>query len=502
MSGSNALNPSIPLQAGQGVTPIPNPLTTMGTMMQLRQMQQQNALFPGQQQIQGQTITSNNLANQNAALALQQAQNRAVYAGYGPLLSDPNPTMGKIIDALASQQANGIDTSQAIADLHENADPTNLAGYVRSRFATTQLSGPEQVAISVGVPGSQDRGGQIVTGLTTGALSPGKGGFQASATAPTAPGPQFVQTGGANVPTSGGVPTGAPSIPNAPSPSEMNGLQQVWNPTTKQFEYKPRLAVAPMVNGAGSPVGGAPVTTVPGLPTTGRITPPVAAPQSAASAPLGVPQEADLSVQHAGAARDRANNYQQTIQPIEGALNALQGADTGRASELLNSIRANVQDIAPNMIQRMMPDSITDPAKRQDYEMAAKYLTGMAVNSPGGARSNEGQAAAMSANPSTHISNAAATHVAEAILAQQRMQQAGTLSFNNSGQPASEYDRYMNQWTTNQDPRAYIVDKMAPADRAALVAGMGGTKSAAYQKFRQSYQQGVDTGVVPGHGAN
>ncbi len=60
----------------------------------------------------------------------------------------------------------------------------------------------------------------------------------------------------------------------------------------------------------------------------------------------------------------------------------------------------------------------------------------------------------------------------------------------------------MNQWNTKQDPRAYIADKMAPAERSELVTGMGGTKSAAYQKFKQSYQQGVDTGVVPGHGGS
>ena len=207
-------------------------------------------------------------------------------------------------------------------------------------------------------------------------------------------------------------------------------------------------------------------------------------------------------------ARDKANNYQQTIQPIEGALAALKGADTGRGAEVLNSIRANVQDIAPGVIQRMMPNSITDPVKRQALEEAQKYLTGMAVKSPGGARSDAGQAASAASNPSIHIGNAAATHVANAILAQKRMEQAGTLAFNNAkgqdGQalPASEYDRYMNKWNTNQDPRAYIADKMEPADRAALVSGMGGTKSAAYQKFRNSYQAGIDGKVIPNHGGN
>ena len=62
-------------------------------------------------------------------------------------------------------------------------------------------------------------------------------------------------------------------------------------------------------------------------------------------------------------------------------------------------------------------------------------------------------------------------------------------------------DRFMNNWSTNQDPRAYAVDKMTPTDRAQLVTSMGGVNSDAYQKFKNSLRQAVSTGVVTVPGA-
>ena len=73
------------------------------------------------------------------------------------------------------------------------------------------------------------------------------------------------------------------------------------------------------------------------------------------------------------------------------------------------------------------------------------HTTGMAIGGPGGSRSDAGNQASAAANPNVHISNTAALAVAKSILAQRRMEQAGTLSFNNAtgpdGQPlpANQY---------------------------------------------------------------
>lgn len=274
---------------------------------------------------------------------------------------------------------------------------------------------------------------------------------------------------------------------------------------------------APAAPGPAPPVAGAapPVSTPPGsatpatapatpaAPAAGSSVPPGAVPPGAVPTGLapGTAEEMQGSVTHAVEARGLANSYQTRIQPIEGALTALAGADTGKGGETLNTIRAYTQDVAPSFIQRMLPSSLTDPKSRIAFEEANKYLTGMAINAPGGARSNAGQEAAGAATPSVHISNEAAQLVARAALAQQRLTQAGTLAFNQSGQPAQSYDRFMNNWNTSADPRAFVADKMSPNERADLTTSLGGVGSPAYQKFKQSYQQGVATGVIPNHAA-
>ena len=490
-----------------------NPLMQYQQVMQLKQAQNALAAFPLQQQQAQNAATSGGIANDTAALALKQKQNAAVNAYLAPAVAKgANATFEDYRDALARAHNAGFDISGALSDLASNGiDSASLYTWGKTRLGSS-LSPAEQVQTFVGTPAEQNTGGTLTSGTRTGVLSPGQGAYQTQASTRLAPSPQMLSTGGSTVPTSGGVPTGAAPIPNTPSVGDMNGLQQVWDPGAKQFKYVPRQQVAPMVDGAGNPIGGsssAPAA-VPGLPPSGRLqasaTAPTAPTTSGASAPLGTGEEATLAVQHAGEARAKANGYQQNIQPIEAALTNLGGADTGKGGETLNTVRGYVQDLAPGMIQRLLPDSLTDPNKRMAYDEAQKYTTAMAMGTPGATGSDARLGAAQGSNANVHISNEAAQQVVRAVLAQKRMEQAGTLAFNSAkgadGQalPASEYDRFMNQWNTKQDPRAYIADKMAPAERSELVTGMGGTKSAAYQKFKQSYQQGVDTGVVPGHG--
>ena len=117
---------------------------------------------------------------------------------------------------------------------------------------------------------------------------------------------------------------------------------------------------------------------------------------------------------------------------------------------------------------------------------------------PGGSRSNEGQQAAATANANTHISNSAAQNVVIARLAQLRMQQAGTLAFNQSGQPPGNYDTFINQWQTKQDPAAYAADKWTPQQRASYVKSLGGPGTQAYTNYKNSYTAGLGAGVLPG----
>lgn len=259
-------------------------------------------------------------------------------------------------------------------------------------------------------------------------------------------------------------------------------------------------------NSQQSPSGtAAPAATAPAASTSAPAIPAPSptSPAQGAAMPMvsSLAPDADVemkgSADHAVAARQLAQGYQQRIQPMELALNSLSGADTGKGSETLNSLRANIQDLTPSFIQKFLPASLTDPDKRIAFEEVNKALTQMQLAAPGGTQSKEGLAAAGAATPSVHIGNQTATLITQALLAQQRLQQAGTLAFNKTNLPGSAYDKYMDHWNTGADPRAFIADKMSGPEREAYVKSLGGSNSAAYLKYKHSYLEGVQNDVIP-----
>jgi hypothetical protein len=440
------------------------------------------------------TLTNNQ--NLSTAQTTQAADvTKTIAAAFAPLINGPDDSAQ--MHALVGQTAERLVTAGVPRDIVNGVIsrlPPDSAGIKQQlELARQAILGPQQQQASIyGTPGSvtAPNGSQVGT-------------------------IQNPQTGAISVPPQPGAPQGT-------SPETRAGLVTVSDAAGNKYVV-PRSSLP---GASGSDGGAAPPTVGPGripaslrnpnAPQPGAAPgPPTPAPAAAAAVPpaaTGVPSGATLSsispatetenqgaAQHAVAARDQANSYQQRIQPIEGAITALAGADTGKGGEVLNTLRAYTQDVAPTMLQKMLPASLNDKDARVAYEEANKYLTGMAINAPGGARSNAGQEAAGAATPSVHISNQAAQLVARAVLAQQRLTQAGTLAFNQSGQPAQNYDRFMNTWNTNADPRAFVADKMSPEERGALVKSMGGVGSAAYQRFKQSYQDATANGVVPLH---
>ena len=399
------------------------------------------------------------------------------------------------------------------------ADPAANATIIKQRLL--QNVGAQQ-ALTAALPaaGSVDLGNVVqptntapAIGATPNAVTP-VGTAYRKGFAPT-----LLNNGGASVPLIDGQPAnGMAPIPNTPSPDQANQLIKTFNPRTRQFEYTPRAAIAPMVDGSGNPAPGNQI--VPGLPASGRVpqqpapaspptagAPPVNAAPSNPSPPpqaniaepgLGVADEAAASVTHLSAARDAANNYVQSITPLEKAEQALSVADTGKGAETLNNIRAYVQDLTPSAIQPFLFSSLTDTQKRTAFDEAKKYLGAVALGGPGASGSDARLGANQSANASVTIGNQAAQAVVRAAIAQKRLTQAGTLAFNQSGQDGSQYDRFMNSFNTQQDPVGYVADKMSPQERAAYVASIGGVGSAAYTRFKNSYKQGLATQVVPG----
>ena len=460
-------------------------------------------------------------------LAFNNDQQTQIASAFGSLLSQPDSaqTPENYQRVIAERHANGtLDDSHynsAMSALQQAGNDPQALRNLGTRLIVGALGGPDMARTLLPTSGSVNQGGQItpvvtnspVSGHAPGAVQTAPGALPTQLTPadlatqvvgpPDANGQPTYETLGARLARQHAQIPGAPgsaggTFPNGgrnPPPALLNpNKPPASGVSTPPGQTIPMPAPASTPGPASTPPAtpvGAPSPTPP-APSAGGVAVP-------AGNPPGTAEEMQGSVSHAVAARDLANTYQQRIQPMEGALATLAGADTGRASETLNTVRANVQDLAPAFLQRMLPTNLTDPAKRAAFEEANKYLTAMQINAPGGARSDAGQAAAGAATPNVHIGNVAATQVVRAMLAQQRMAQAGTLAFNQSGLPATAYDRFMNNWNTNADPRAFVADKMSPTERSDLVKGMGGVGTPAYQKFRQSYDNGVATGVIASH---
>ena len=540
-----AVDPSIAL--GVQSQPVPNMLAQYGqlaqtgnALLQGRQLQQTLAA----QQAQGAAIQSairpdgtydTNAANSalaaagpaaapgiqaalagNQSLAVsQQARGQSgqqqVNQTLTSLLTLPDAQMNgdtirQSINALAQNQAiSPADAQGAEAQLPPDGSPPAAYRQYLTRHTVANLAGPQAVQQIWGAGGVQDKGGQLVPFVQASPMMGGAVTQTAGTMQKTLP-PTLLNTGGGTVPLVNGRAAG-PAIPNTPTPGDQNALTPVWDPAKRAFTYQPRAAVAPMVDGSGTPT---PTSMVPGLPTSGRVTPgtqpaPPAATNIQSPSP-GTGATMEGAAAHYVAANADANNYQQRITPLQKAETALETADTGRASETLNNIRSYVQALTPEFLQRSLPTDLTDPNKVAAYDEAHKYLTAAALSAPGGTRSNEGQAAAQASNASTAISPIAAKAVVRAAIGQMRMTQAGTLAFSQQvqtgqAQPA-DYDTFMQKWNTQQDPRGYIADKMTPQERAGVVKSLGGVGSPAYQQFKNSYQQGVQTGVVPAAAPN
>ena len=189
--------------------------------------------------------------------------------------------------------------------------------------------------------------------------------------------------------------------------------------------------------------------------------------------------------------RDRtsAANFASDTTPLATAIPLLEKlgpTGTGPATEKLNGLKSLAISLGVPGAGAM-----TDSVKA--YDEVKKYLTQSALR--GDTATNDKLAATFAGNPSVGISNAAATDVAKTALALRRMQHAGYLANALPGHEATYADRAA-QWNSRQDPRAFGVDMMTPAARQAMVQGMGGPSSPAYQKFRASVAAGIRAGVI------
>ena len=462
MSGATTggVDAGIPLQAGRGTTQPENPLQVAGQFMQLRQLQNQNALFPGQYQQQ-------QIATQSQQVGLEQKINQAGYQALAPLLALPPEqlTHSVFTAALGSIEGNlGIPTSGILGDVLATApsgDGPEFSNKIRSLITARMQINPETAAnVAIGTPTTVNTGQAIQPGMVAGIGTPNAGAFTLS---------------------------GAP-VQVWPSRSELAGQTTQIDNNPNSPTYGQQIAV-PLVNrlhaqGAGGltgPAGGGVVGTAgPASPTSPpRLAP--AAPGGGAAAsgavPVGLPPgaqtELDASAQHYASDNVAANTFQQRVFPLTQAATALAtNPDTGPGTGTVNQIKSFLLAQSPDVLKQFLPG--VDPNKIASYDEAVKYLAQYAMNQPGAANSDMHLGLAQVANASTHISNQAAQQVVQNALGLERMRQAATLQFNDTHPPGSgaQYDRFLSTFATANDPRGFSWDTQTPAQRQAAVTGM------------------------------
>lgn len=157
MSGglsASDVNSSIPLQAGQGVQPVANPLQQAGQWMDLKNASNQLQLFPGQQQLQQQSIASGAVGVQEAQLAFLNHQRQTSYNALVPLLALPSGkiTHADVTNLLGGVEANGGVTQPVIGDLLQEAptgDGPDFDARIRALIGANSQTNPGQAVEEV-----------------------------------------------------------------------------------------------------------------------------------------------------------------------------------------------------------------------------------------------------------------------------------------------------------------------------------------------------------------
>ncbi|WFU26318.1 hypothetical protein QA649_08950 [Bradyrhizobium sp. CB1717] len=178
----------------------------------------------------------------------------------------------------------------------------------------------------------------------------------------------------------------------------------------------------------------------------------------------GAAQSYNEAMTNAGRYAQRINPLRQSI-PI---LERMRPEDIGPLSDRWNEVKSTAQSLGAGKLAGI------DPEKIKDYNELKKYFTQYASQAAAtlGPKTNDGLATAVTSNPNVHMDKLSATELAKVALGIERMQQAAALEFNDlvqagKAQPGT-FNRFMLQWATKQDPRAFVYDIMDKKGQEAV----------------------------------
>lgn len=460
-------------------------LQQLGTVQQIKNAQAQNLLT--QQDIQLRGVQTNQAqTNLNT-----QRMNRQAQIAYGlsnlpdAQLAGGAPVRAAIDAELAAgtidQNTHDVFLKNLPPATDQNGNPTPAPVWrqaINSHLIGT-LAGPDAIKAVTGQPYVMNNGQTLQPGMIAGPLSGQPGAFN---------------------------PAG-PSTTILPSPESQNTPETVWDPNANGgvggFVYQPRGSL-PGFGGRGGAGGGANTpassgggtTNQPTSPQNGppRLNPPPSQPQpqqqpqpaqpqppqpaqpqprqaAAAQPPPGSTDEFATSAKQYAADNLAGGSFTQRVFPLYQADSLLKNTTTGGGTETVNSVRNFLLAQAPWL------ESVglgRDKVQAANYDELQKYLQQYVNGQPFASGSDQRLASALTGNPSTHINNLAAQNVVKAAIGLERMKQAGLEEFNATHPPGSgaQYSRWLTNWSSNIDPRAFIVDKLSPDQRTAMFKSM------------------------------
>lgn len=166
-----------------------------------------------------------------------------------------------------------------------------------------------------------------------------------------------------------------------------------------------------------------------------------------------------------------AGKYGQRVNPLRQAIPIMEHmkeTDMGPLSERWNDIKSSAVNLGAGPLLGIDPENIKNTNELKKY--FNQYSSQAAATL--GPKTNDGLATAVTSNPNMKMDKLSATELAKVALGVERMQQAGVLEFNNlvsygKKQP-SDFGKFMVDWGTKQDPRAFVYDLMSKEQQDKL----------------------------------
>lgn len=170
-------------------------------------------------------------------------------------------------------------------------------------------------------------------------------------------------------------------------------------------------------------------------------------------------------------ASEAAGKYGNRVNPLRQAIPILEGmseTDIGPTSDKFNDIKSTIVSLGAGTLAGI------DPEKIKDFNEVKKYFNQYSAQAAAmlGPKTNDGLATAVTSNPNVHMDKLSALELSKVALGIERMQQAGVLEFNDRvdrGQSLpQDFNHFMTDWATKQDPRAFVYDLMTKEQQEKL----------------------------------